>query len=240
MPHGLAVEDAGALTEPSCRALPLTPRQAESLVDALSSVPDPRARNRRHAAGPMLASLVLAALCGRTGLNAMFRFAQALTQEQKRLLCFRSHPRHPGLRKAPSYKAYWSPEEHRPRRDWGPSTAGSSPRPAPPPRWPMTARWSATSPAPERLRHRHLMTVACVPIRKKGGEIPAAREALAGIPGGLSGATVSGDAAHCQKETARQIVDGGGEYLLQAKANQKKLLAKARALEGLAPFLTST
>ena len=83
-------------------------------------------------------------------------------------------------------------------------------------------------------------TVACVPTRKKGGEIRAARGALADIPGGLAGATVSGDAAHCQKETARLIVDRDGEYLLQVKANQRKLLEKARAAEGLAPFLSST
>jgi len=100
--------DAAALTEPPGRALPLSPRQAESLVDALSAVPDRRASNRRHAIGPMLASLVIAALCGRTSLSAMLRFAQALTQAQKRLLCFRSNTRHPALRKTPSYKAYWS------------------------------------------------------------------------------------------------------------------------------------
>ena len=83
-------------------------------------------------------------------------------------------------------------------------------------------------------------TAVCVPVKKKGKEIPIAREALAGIPGGLVGATVTGDAAHCQKQTARQIVDADGEYLLQAKANQRALLAKAKSLEGPAPFLTST
>lgn len=236
-------QDAAALTEPPCRALPLTPAQAESLADALSAVPDPRARNRRHAAGPMLASLVLAALCGRTGLNAMFRFAQALTQEQKRLLCFRSHPRHPGLRKAPSYKAYWSllkNIDHDALADalnrWFLAQTGALP-PSLAMDGKMVRDLAGTLNVSDTATGR---TVACAPIGKKGGEIPAAREALAAIPGGLRGATVSGDAAHCQKKTARQIVDGGGEYLLQAKANQKKLLAKARALEGLAPFLTST
>lgn len=39
----------------------------------------------------------------------------------------------------------------------------------------------------------------------------------------LKGATVTADAMHCQKATARQIVKGGGDYLLQVKDNQKTL-----------------
>ena len=235
--------DAAALTEPPGRALPLSPGQAESLVDALSAVPDRRAANRRHAIGPMLASLVIAALCGRTSLSAMLRFAQALTQEQKRLLCFRSNTRHPALRKTPSYKAYWSllkGLDHaalaQALNGWFLAQTGALP-PSLAMDGKMVRDLAGTLNVSDTATGR---TVACVPIRKKGGEIRAARGALADIPGGLAGATVSGDAAHCQKETARLIVDREGEYLLQVKANQGRLLEKARAAEGLAPFLSST
>ena len=41
---------------------------------------------------------------------------------------------------------------------------------------------------------------------------------------------VTADALHCQKTTARTIVEKGGDYLLQIKGNQPKLLAQAEAL----------
>ena len=40
---------------------------------------------------------------------------------------------------------------------------------------------------------------------------------------------VTADALHCQKTTARIIAEKGGDYLLQIKGNQPKLLAQAEA-----------
>jgi hypothetical protein len=235
--------DSAALTDPPGRELPVAPKLAESLIDALAGVPDHRAGNRHHAIGPMLATLVLAVMCGRTSLNAMHRFAQGLTPDQKRLLCFRRNKKHAALRKTPSYKAYWMllrDIDHGALAEclgaWFRSHLGALP-PALAMDGKMVRDLAGTLNISDAATGR---TAACVPIKKNGKEIPVAREALAGIPGGLGGATVTGDAAHCQKQTARQIVDAEGEYLLQAKANQRALLAKARALEGRAPFLTST
>lgn len=49
---------------------------------------------------------------------------------------------------------------------------------------------------------------------------------------------VTADALHCQKTTARIIVEKGGDYLLQIKGNQPKLLAHAEAFnaEAATPF----
>ena len=55
----------------------------------------------------------------------------------------------------------------------------------------------------------------------KGGELAAIRQLLGLID--LRGATVTIDALGCQKDIARQIVDGGGHHLLQVKDNQEGL-----------------
>jgi predicted transposase YbfD/YdcC len=53
----------------------------------------------------------------------------------------------------------------------------------------------------------------------------------------LEGKTVTADPLHCQKETARIIVEKGGEYFLQIKGNQPKLLEHARTQASGTPLL---
>jgi hypothetical protein len=67
-------------------------------------------------------------------------------------------------------------------------------------------------------------------------ELKAAQELLAAVPS-LEGKTVTADALHCQKTTARMILEKGGEYFLQIKANQKHLRQIAQAGQEEAPFL---
>ena len=55
----------------------------------------------------------------------------------------------------------------------------------------------------------------------KSNEITALPRLLAMLD--LKGAIVTADAMHCQKKTARQIVDQGGDYLMQVKDNQRTL-----------------
>jgi predicted transposase YbfD/YdcC len=57
----------------------------------------------------------------------------------------------------------------------------------------------------------------------KSNEITAIPELLKMLE--LKGAIITIDAMGCQKEIARQIVDGGGEYVLAVKENQPKLHA---------------
>lgn len=63
---------------------------------------------------------------------------------------------------------------------------------------------------------------------------------MTGLPA-LDDKLVTADALHCQKTTARTIVEKGGDYLLQIKGNQPKLLAQAEALNAQAstPFFSS-
>ncbi|MDB5584249.1 MAG: Transposase [Bradyrhizobium sp.] len=58
-------------------------------------------------------------------------------------------------------------------------------------------------------------------------EVLGAQQALALLS--LEGCIVTADALHCRADTARIILDAGGDYVLALKANQPTLLAKARA-----------
>lgn len=60
-----------------------------------------------------------------------------------------------------------------------------------------------------------------VSVDSKANEIPAVRELLDIL--NLKGAVVTADAMHCQKATAKKILEKGADYVLQAKENQPKL-----------------
>jgi predicted transposase YbfD/YdcC len=60
-----------------------------------------------------------------------------------------------------------------------------------------------------------------VKVDEKSNEIPAVPELLALLD--ISGCIVTADALHCQKETARTILERGGQYLLRVKDNQDTL-----------------
>jgi predicted transposase YbfD/YdcC len=66
----------------------------------------------------------------------------------------------------------------------------------------------------------------------KSNEIPTVRTLLATLDQtvGLGGVVVTIDAMHTQDDTARVILDGGGDYLMTVKANRPKLLALLKAM----------
>jgi hypothetical protein len=83
------------------------------------------------------------------------------------------------------------------------------------------------------LRHAHVELVSAVngggrwlgtvPVKEGSNEIPAVRELLAKVP--VAHKTALADALHTQLETAQQILfEGGGDYALTVKANQKALV----------------
>jgi len=83
------------------------------------------------------------------------------------------------------------------------------------------------------LRHAHTELVSAVngrghwlgtvAVEEGSNEIPAARQLLAQVP--LQGKTALADALHTQTETVQQILfEGGGDYVLTVKDNQKALV----------------
>ena len=65
------------------------------------------------------------------------------------------------------------------------------------------------------------LSIACVAVDQKSNEITAIPEVLKLVE--LCGAVVTIDAMGCQTEIARQIVEGGGDYILAVKGNQPTL-----------------
>lgn len=63
--------------------------------------------------------------------------------------------------------------------------------------------------------------VAQTEIKEKTNEITAGRDILKLF--NLKNTIITVDAIHCQKETAKEIADNGGDYILQLKENQKSL-----------------
>ncbi len=70
------------------------------------------------------------------------------------------------------------------------------------------------------------LTLGQVAVDSKSNEITAIPKLLQMLE--LSGAIVSIDAMGCQKEIARQIINGGGDYVLAVKDNQPKLMEALR------------
>lgn len=65
-------------------------------------------------------------------------------------------------------------------------------------------------------------------VENKTNEIPAVKEIIAMLD--VKGMIITADAMHCQKETAETIVNNGGDYVLQLKANQKNFYEEVYAM----------
>lgn len=65
-------------------------------------------------------------------------------------------------------------------------------------------------------------------VDDKTNEIPAVKDLIEMID--VKGMIITADAMHCQKETAKTIVDNGGDYVLQLKANQKSFYEDVYAM----------
>ena len=72
------------------------------------------------------------------------------------------------------------------------------------------------------------MVFAQAAVADKSNEVEAIPRLLALLD--LAGATVTADAAGCQREVARRVVEGGGDYVLAVKENQPALHRKVKAL----------
>jgi hypothetical protein len=226
--------------------LPVTQPQMKSLVDVFRRAPDPRARNTQFRIGPVLTLVAMALLAGRRDIAQIVRFATTLTPAQRRQLGL---PRKSGTRafyKVPGYGVFYALLT---RLDAEAFAARLS-------QW----LWARAGTLPQSLAmdgkmirdHIGLRTLAqhedgapqsfAVYDRKEGTERceqTAAAALIESLPA-LDDQIITADPLHCQRQTARVIVEKGGDYLLQIKGNQPKLFQQAQALDALkdTPFLS--
>lgn len=216
-----------------------------SLLRVLRPAPDPRAHNTHYRIGPVLTLIAMALLAGRRDIAEIARFATTLKHPQRRRLGL---PRKQGTRafyQVPTYNVFYQvltrldPEAFAARlHDWLRSRAGTLPQ--------------ALALDGKMIRdHIGLLTRAqhedgaphavAVYDQKEGTarcEQSAAATLLEKLPA-LDGKIITAAARHCQRKTARVMVEKGGDHLLQIKGNQPKLLQQARNLDALkdTPFL---
>jgi len=225
--------------------LPLQKKQIESLHEALCKVPDPRARNRSFHIGSILTIVAMAIFSGHQNLVQIVRFANRLRNDQRKELGLPRFNPDSSYRKVPSYKVFYNLLR---KIDIDAFAQCLS-------RW--LAEHSGTLPTALALDGkfiRNTVGVVClvdhengVPramarASKKEGEgkdceIKAAQRMISNQTD-LSNTLTTADALHAQRRTARTIVAKGGEFILQAKDNQKTVHNLAKKLtKDLSPLL---
>ncbi len=239
----LAAEHAGAVVDVAHGVLPLNQKQRRSLFEVLRHAPDPRARNTRFRIGPVLTLVSMALLCGARQISEIARFATRLSPRQRADLGL---PLRKGTRRfydVPGYHVFYAVLT---RMD-------------PEPFAEMLSTWLGqqvgTLPGALALDGKMIgdivgmvslvevedgSPVAMAVMDQKEGtercELKAAQALIARLPD-LAGKTITADPLHCQKETARAIVEKRGDYFLQIKGNQPTLLEYARIQTEGSPLL---
>lgn len=236
-----------ALTAAPSGVLPLNAQQLGSLLDVLRTAPDPRHSNTQYRTPAVMSILAMALLAGRREIAEIARFATSLTQAQRHRLGLPLKRGTRAFRKVPGYGVFYQvltrmdPEAFAAQLNgWLSARIGTLPQ--------------ALALDGKMIRdHIGLLTLAqhedgapqalAVYDQKEGTrrcEQSAAAGLLEKLPA-LDDKLVTADPLHCQRPTARAIVNKGGDYLLQIKANQPKLLQQAQGLDSLpnTPFLPS-
>jgi hypothetical protein len=225
--------------------LPLSMPQLESLHDALCRMKDPRATNRGFHIGSVLSIVAMALFSGHRSIAAIARFGERLHRNHRVALGLPRFSPGGSYRKVPKYKVYYNLLAKLDVHAFAKllSTWLAQHRGTLPVALALDGKFIADIVGLVCLAEHdtgvpHAMRKAS---QKEGEgedcELKAAQALIEQQPD-LSHAMVTADALHCQAQTARQIVERGGEFLIQAKGNQKAIHQKAIArTERLTPFL---
>ncbi len=225
--------------------LPLTVPQLESLHECFCKVPDPRAGNSIFHIGSMLSIVAMAILSGHRNIQQIVRFADRIRMEHRRALGLPRFSKDSSYRKVPSYSAFYNLLKQLDIDAFGQCLS----------QW-LAAR-SGTLPAALALDGKFIRdTVGIVCLANHESGIPRAMAKASKKEGegddceiksaqrmirrekDLSHTTITADAMHCQRQTARDIVERGGEFIFQVKDNQKSVhAASALKTRDIAPLL---
>lgn len=239
-------QSAGETAAPT-GSLPLKDTQLRSFMEALQRVPDPRARNSRFRIGSILSIVAMALLCGQRDIAQFHRFGWRLKQSQRTHLGLPLKKGSRRFREVPGYSVYYQLLAHvdvealaAVLTDWLRLQAGCLPGALALDGKLIRDCIGTLSLVEQETGVPH----AQILIRQKEGEsdaceMKAAQRLIGEIPS-LDNQIVTADALHTQRQTAQRIVERGGEYLLQVKGNQPKLLKTAqRTLRDSSPLLPS-
>lgn len=229
----LPPEHAGGETDGGGVRSVLKVAQLRSLADVFREIPDPRARaSMRYPLFSVLTIISLALLGGAVHISEICRAGQRLSQKQRQQIGLRQK-RGTRFWPAPGYDVY---RDLLLRLDHGELASALN-------RWlgehegilPRSLALDGKT-----IVHRLGQTVSivdqadgvpvAVAVNDEGSELHAARELLASGQVRLVNSIVAADALHCQQDSGRGIVTGGGDYLFRVKGNQPGVLGRARTL----------
>ncbi len=213
--------------------MPLSMTHMTSLYDALRKLKDPRRSNTTYSMRSVLCITVMAMMSGATQITEIHRFGRRLSQKQRAELGLPRKKRTP-FRKIPSYKVYYKllamidPDQLAAvLNQWLAAQHGSLPGE-------LAFDGKMVGQVAGVLTLADTETGApraMLPMRHKeegpDGEQSRAQELIEQTPD-LSDQTLSSDALHNQKKTAKSIVEKGGEFISQIKDNQPTLHALAK------------
>ncbi len=211
--------------------------QLRSLAQVFREIPDPRARaGMRYPLPAVLTIVALALLGGAVHISEICRAGQRLSQKQRLQIGLR-RKRGTQFFAAPGYHVYRDlllkldhAEMERVFNQWLGENQGILPR--------------SLALDGKTIAHKLGQTVSIVdqsdgvPVAiactDEGSELPASQQLLGSGQVQLINTIITADALHCQHDTAREIVTGGGDYLLRVRGNQPTLHKHVKAL--LDPF----
>jgi predicted transposase YbfD/YdcC len=208
---------------------------ARSIVEHFAPLPDPRrAHGKRHRLSSLLTIALMAILCGNDDVEGMEEFGLS---KQAWLSGFLELPH--GIPTADTFRrvlAALDPEAFEACFiRWMNALAGSLGGKliaidGKTLRRSFDHAWNAQSAVHmvSAFVAANSLVFAQLAVEDKSNEITAIPKLLELLD--LQGATVTLDAMGCQKNIARRIKDGGGEYVLALKENQATLYAKTQAL----------
>ena len=225
--------------------LPLKMVQIESLHEMLRKVKDPRAGNSVFHIGAMLSIVAMAVLSGHRNIVQIVRFADRIKMQHRIALGLPRFKKGSSYRKVPSYSAIYNllrqldVDAFSERLSlWLQQHTGNLPAALA-----LDGKFIRDTVGIVCLaNHETGVPRAMIKASKKKGEgkdceLKAAQRMIRREKD-LSNTVITADALHCQRETACDIVSRGGEFIIQAKGNQKTVQKQAALkTKDLSPFL---
>ena len=225
--------------------MPINAKQIESLHEALCKVPDPRAKNCVYHIGAILSIVAMGVFSGHKDLKAIMRFANRMTLAQRKKLALPSFEKGSRYKKIPSYTAVYNLLTQldlnafsQGLSDWLAQHRGSLPVALA-----MDGKFIRDTVGLVTLaEHNTGSPVAMIDASQKEGdgercELKAAQKMICKQKD-LTNTLITADALNTQKDTARAIVERGGEYCIQVKGNQETIRQEAElSAKELSPLL---
>jgi hypothetical protein len=207
--------------------LPIREDQVLSLREVLRTVKDPRDTNTHYRIGSVLSIIAMAMLTGCVQVTEMKRFCNTLSQSHRALLGL-PRKKKSAFYKVPGYNVFYDvlkgldPDHFATvLNGWINQNRGELPG-----TFALDGKSIRDRAMIVSLTQKEGPPVAMAVCEGKGHEKNTGKKLLKKTS--LDECIITGDALHCDRETAQIIAESGGDYVFQVKDNQKHLLKRIK------------